>query len=130
MSMLEKQKELRGLNEKTSTFALGSKINKKENNTRKRVYKRGGKPKYFLFIQERFLDIYVFLIKSHYTPNYSKIKDNFTIKDIIKQDYSEKNIENYLKILAVEKKKNIRFSPNSPVKNEILQFFKYYERTD
>ena len=82
---------------------------RQRNEVKKFRYKRGS-TKYFLYIQERFLDIYCFIVKSVLYPN---LKDNFKQDDLVKSDKNLNEIKNYLKDLMYKKNKNITFSPNS-----------------
>lgn len=82
---------------------------RQRNEVKKFRYKRGS-TKYFLYIQERFLDIYCFIVKSVLYPN---LKDNFKQDDLVKSDKDLNEIKDYLKNLMYKKNKNITFSPNS-----------------
>lgn len=74
------------------------------------VQKRGG-DRYYLYIQERFSDIYCYITKSRLFP--TVIKDNFTQEDLVKVDKKLLEIKRYLFYLELEKKKKISFSLNS-----------------
>lgn len=82
---------------------------RQRNEVKKFRYKRGS-TKYFLYIQERFLDIYCFIAKSVLYPN---LKDNFKQDNLVKSDKNLDEIKKYLKNLMYQKNKNITFSPNS-----------------
>lgn len=82
---------------------------RQRNEVKKFRYKRGS-TKYFLYIQERFLDIYCFIVKSVLYPN---LKDNFKQDDLVKSDKNLNEIKDYLKNLMYKKNKNITFSSNS-----------------
>lgn len=97
--MLNKISEVR-----TSCNARSSSSRQRKGNNFK--YKRGTN-KYYLFVQERYNDIYCLILQSVLYPT---PKDNFEMKDLIKADKNLKNIYIYLKDLMEEKNKNITFS--------------------
>lgn len=81
----------------------------KQYSKNKRTIKRGTL-KYFLYIKERYGDIYCFINKSY---SYLGVKDGFSNEDLVKSDKDLKNILNYIKSISKEKNKKITFSLNS-----------------
>ena len=72
--------------------------------------RRRGQNRYFVYIQERFSDIYCFIECSSGVP---LMKDNFNIKECTFVDKNLKNVKNFLINLSKEKNKSITFSLNS-----------------
>ena len=72
--------------------------------------KRRGQKRYFCYIQERFSDIYCFLIDSMGIPIW---KDNFKENNLKFVDKNIDNVRKFLVSLSNENKKSITFSANS-----------------
>lgn len=72
--------------------------------------KRRGKKRYFVYIQERFSDLYCLILYSLGVPY---MKDNFSIEECIFVDKDLQNVKNFLSSLSKEKDKSITFSLNS-----------------
>lgn len=72
---------------------------------RRRGYKR-----YFVYIQERFSDIYCFLVYSMGVPI---MKDNFNVNECIFVDKDINKVREFLVNYSKEKSKSITFSLNS-----------------
>lgn len=72
--------------------------------------RRRGQKRYFVYIQERFSDIYCFIEHSSGVPI---MKDNFCIKECTFVDKSLKNVKEFLINVSKEKNKGITFSLNS-----------------
>lgn len=73
------------------------------------ISRRGG-PKYYLYIQERYNDIYCFIVKSKLFP---ELKDNFIQENLVKRDKKLIELKRYLTFLELKKNKKITFSLNS-----------------
>lgn len=71
---------------------------------------RRGSSKYYCYIQERYSDIYCFIIKSVVYPI---PKDNFNKENLIKADKNLIKIKQFLFFLSLQKSKKITYSPNS-----------------
>lgn len=113
--MLKKISEVR-----TSCNARSSSSRQRKGNNFQ--YKRGTN-KYYLFIQERFNDIYCLILKSVLYPI---PKDNFKMEDLVKADKSLRSIYIYLKDLIKEKNKSITFSLScdQKIKEKLKEFNK------
>ena len=72
--------------------------------------RRRGQNRYFVYIQERFSDIYCFLERSMGVPI---MKDNFDLKECIFVDKDLDKVRDFLINLSKEKNKSITFSLNS-----------------
>ena len=81
------------------------------NNLGQRVsVKRRGQKRYFVYIQERFSDIYCFLSYSIGVPI---MKDNFLIEECVFVDKNLENVREFLVSISKQKNKSITFSLNS-----------------
>lgn len=72
--------------------------------------RRRGKNRYFVYIQERFGDLYCFLKKSITVP---EMKDNFQINECVFVHSDINEVRNFLINLSKEKHKSITFSLHS-----------------
>lgn len=72
--------------------------------------RRRGQNRYFVYIQERFSDIYCFL---EYSIGVPIMKDNFNVEDCVFVNKDLNKVREFLIDLVKEKKKSITFSLNS-----------------
>lgn len=70
-----------------------------------------GTPKFFLYLQERFGDLYCYIKKNKIFP--CNLEDNFTKEDLIKCDKNFQKIKEFLFFESIKRKKKLTFSPNS-----------------
>lgn len=96
-------------------FQVKKSLNYKKSPSRQRIrnnffYKRGTK-KYFLYLQWRYNEFYCLILHCVIYP--IDIPDNFSQKDLIKQDKNLYKIKNFLKYISKKNNKKICFSLNS-----------------
>ena len=76
----------------------------------KRYTSRRGTKKYFLYLQERFLDLYCCVI---YSVVFPIPQDNFTQNDLITTSKSLDEIKRQIFFFSLKKGKKVNFSTNS-----------------